>query len=209
MEIVPDLDCIRYLMNHSYFKNFSPTLLLEEYKYEFPISQFICYCVGYIDGYRTVQCIRILNKSPSNKLSSLYIQWFSPDFNEQKSCRFWVNSGVCLKYNFFKFEDKLSFFRSTFIYSSSLKQYYRLSSFYNFIQVEERNPRQETIFHSPTKHYVYRKNYILKNNEPMKERKKKEIKKMCHSFIKKHNLADFLQINYPALFQELNRVVHS
>lgn len=204
---LPNHDCIRFLMNHSYFKNFPPAPLLSDYNYQFPLHEFICYCVGYIDGYRTVQCIRILNKIPSNKISSILIQWYSPNFEENKSCQFWVNSGVCLKYNFFKFEDKLSFFRSTFIYSPKLNQYFRLSSLYHFLVIPERQPKNELIFHAPQKSYLYKKN-LHTSIENVNERKKKEVKKTCQSFLKKHNLANFLQTNFPNLFYELEQIVH-
>lgn len=205
-ELTPDQECIDFLTNHSYIKNFSPVSILKDHQFRIPIEQFICYCVGMIDSERTVQCIRIHQKIPSEKITSMQIQWFYPNHPEKGSILFWVNSGVCLKRQFFLYQDQLNFFRSTFIYYPEMQKYFRLSTFTNYISIPEVNPLGEPIYNSPFKCYRYNKQLT---NHPGKihEKKKREFRKAMVNTLKKHNIDSFMEIYYPHLFKEISAIL--
>lgn len=204
-EILPEQECIDYLTSHTYLKNFSPHNILEDHNYKLPISNFICYCVGIIDGERVVQCIRILEKIPSEKITTMKIQWYMWKNHMWESVCFWVNSGVCLKKQFFLFQDKLNFFRSTYIYYPEMQIYHRLSYFLDYLDIKEVNPCGETIYNSTSKMHLY-KHVIVKTPQKVFEKRKKEIKKGLTIFMKK-NVDHYLQTHYPNLFHEIKSVL--
>lgn len=200
-----DEECISFLTNHQYIKNPSPTTLLSDFEYKIPIQKFICYCVGIIDGQRHVHCIRILKKSPSEKISTMLIQWFSPN-DLADSISFWVSSGVTLKRNFFLHDDQLNFFRSTFIYYPEIQQYFRLSSIQNFITIEEYNPMKMKILNTPIKWYIYKRKIDYKPEKYITKRKK-DFQKSLTKFKNKQNMNHFIQETYPNLYTEIQNAL--
>lgn len=208
VDMEPDEECIHFLTTHSYLKNFPPHNLLEDHHYKLPLSHFICYCVGIVDQQRVVQCIRILQKTPSDKITTMKIEWYGKEknSNQWEKTQFWVNSGVCLKKQFFLFQDKLNFFRSTYIYYPEMQRYYRLSSFFDYMDIQEDNPLGEQIYNSPIKSHTF-KNVVVKCNEKIAERRRKEMKKSLMMIMKK-NIDNYLEINYPNLFREIEKIIN-
>lgn len=208
-ELAPDSDCVDYLTNHSYIKNHPPETLLKEFNYKIPLDRFVCYCVGIIGDERKVQCIRILQKRPSDKITTMLIEWYNPQNQGEggDKIQFWVNSGICLKRHFFLFEDKLSFFRSTFIYFPEIEQYYRLQSIFNFIEIPQVNPVNMKIYVTPLKKYCYKKpvNYSYEKSE---NKKRKEIEKAVTRVFKKVSIDPYFEQHYPVLFKEMRKLNH-
>jgi hypothetical protein len=207
VDVEPDDECIEFLTTHSYLKNFPPHNLLEDHKYKLPLSHFICYCVGIIDQRRVVQCIRILQKIPSDKITTMKVEWYGRKNNDGtwEKTQFWVNSGVCLKKQFFLFQDKLNFFRSTYIYYPEMQKYYRLSSFFYYMDVKECNPLGEQIYNSPMKSHTF-KNAVVKCCEKIEERRKREIKKGLMTIMRR-NIDNYLENQYPNLFREIVNIL--
>lgn len=201
----PEKECVDYLINHSYIKNSPPENFLREYMYQIPIQNFICYCVGIFENERKIQCIRILGKTPSDKISTIHVEWYNPE-NYSESTQFWVNSGVSLKRHFFLYQDQLNFFRSTFIFFPELMQYYRISSILNYIHLPEINPTGLPIYHTCIRFTLYNKK-LIHNPNKLSERKKKELRKYLQGCIKKNNIDNFMEKNYPHLFNEIMNVI--
>lgn len=205
MNIQPNVECISFLTKHNYLKNPSPNEFIKKYEYNVPLDEFICYCVGLIDYKRSVQCIRILKKTPTEKITTMLIQWFDPANPLTNSILFWVNSGVCLKRLFFLNEDQLNFFRSTFIYDPVLDQYFRLSNIMNFIRLTEINPQTEKIYTSPRKCYFYKKELsVIPERITMK--RKRDFKKSINNLIRRHNIDGFIELQFPKIFNEVNNL---
>ena len=202
----PSQECIDFLTNHQYLKNPPVAPLLEPNNYQINLDQYICYCVGVIQCERIVHCIRIKKKTPTEKITSLNIEWFNPNSPQTTKVKFWVNSGVCLKRLFFLFEDQLNFFRSTFIYSDITKKYYRLANIMNFLHLPETNPVGEKIYNSPTKSFLYKK-MISSSPEKINEKRKKEVKKSLFNVLKRHNVDGFLEKNFQDVFREIEKLI--
>jgi len=198
----PDEACITFLTKHHYLKNPSPAEFIKKYNYRIPLDEFICYCVGLIDYKRSVQCIRILKKIPTEKITTMFIEWFNPSSPHTQSIQFWVNSGVCLKRLFFINEDQLNFFRSSFIYDPSSEQYFRLSNLMNFIKLNEINPQGEKIYSSPKRNHLYKKELNV-NPERISDKRKRDFKKSINHLLRRHNIDGFIELHYPNIFKEV------
>lgn len=215
----PDVDCIHFLINNSYHKNPDSSFILQDFNLKIPISEFIIYCVGFINDYRKVQCIRILQKKPSDKITTMKIEWFDPSYNyKDKSLNgvnqpypnkvtFWVNSGVCLKKFFFLYEDKLNLFRSAFIYYSRMDQYMRLSSIYEYLDIPQLNPIGETVYNAPLRFFIYKKKIVL-SEEQMINRKRKKFKKYISQIKKNFSVDRFYRENYQNLFNAIDVIIN-
>ena len=201
----PSQECIDFLTNHQYLKNPPLSPFLEHNNYQIALDQYICYCVGVIQYERIVYCIRIRKKTPTEKITSLYIEWYNPKSPLTTKVKFWVNSGVCLKRLFFLFEDQLNFFRSTFIYCETTKKYYRLANLMNFLQVPEINPVGEKIYNSPIKSFIYKK-MLMSSPEKINEKRKKEVKKSIFNVLKRHNIDGFFEKNFKDIFREIEKL---
>ena len=205
----PDYECVQYLMNHCYIKNHPTFTFLQDFHFSIPLNQFILYCVGIHNGIRQVNCLRILEKKPSDKITTIKIHWYNPSpplsvllhqkVEEWDYKEFWVNSTISLRKFFFCYEDKFNFFRSTFIYYPEIQQYFRLCNLFNHLHLPEINPLNDIVYILPNKSFEYKK---IARHSPKKyeERRKREIQKGLHRFIKKHNVDKFLETQYPDLF---------
>jgi hypothetical protein len=202
----PSRECIRFLTNHQYLKNPPLSSFLESCNYNIQLDNYICYCVGVIDYQRIINCIRITKKTPTEKITTMHIEWFNPQSPYSEKIEFWVNSGVCLKRLFFLYEDQLNFFRSTFIYSETTNQYYRLANLLNFIQLPEINPTGEKIYNSPMKKYIYKK-MITSNPEKINEKRKKEVRKSFMNILKRHNMDGFVEKNFKSMYVEIEKLM--
>lgn len=191
-----------FLTNQNYVKNYPPSQFLREYNYKIPLENFVCYCVGVYNDEKVVHCLRIIMKSPSEKITTMQIEWFSPDSSRNESVTFWVSSGISLKKNFFLHTDQLNFFRSTFIYSPSQSQFFRLSSIQNFLFIPEHNPMGQSIYNTPLKFYKYKRKLTSSPNKLLGKRKKEFIKDV-QKLKNKYNIDGFVENNYKKLYVEL------
>lgn len=206
-DITPCHECIQFLNNHSYIKNYSPHFLLEEFNYSIPLDKFICYCVGVRNDQRQTQCIQIITRKPSYKITTMLIRWFDPDNPlTGEFIQFWVNSGACLKKNIFLFEDKLNFLRSTFIYYEKQKQYFRLSSIINYIKLGNVNPIGTEIYLSPMKSFIFKRKNDF-NFEKIKEKRKQILKRDLKYIVMRNNHDDIMHNLFPNLFHEIYKIV--
>lgn len=206
MPIYPSDLCIHFLMNTQYIKNVCPEKFLQLHHFEIPLSEYICYCVGFIQNQKIIHCLRILQKTPSEKMSTILIEWRNP-INLQENIQFWVSSGIACKRKFFLHEDQLNFFRSTFIYCPVLRQYFRLSTILHFLKLEENNPMNCKIYSTPLHYRIFKKRM---DNIPDKLNNKrcKEFKKSLQKIKKKFNIDNFLQETYPAMYQIIENTLN-
>jgi len=205
-KIFPEMERIHFLTNQSYCKNPNQCFILNDFGFKIPLKEFIVYCVGIINGERVVHCIRILKKKTSDKIGTIQIQWFDPSHKTNEYTLFWVNSNVYLKKFFFQFEDKLNFFKSSFIYYARLDQYIRLSSLLNYIYLDEENPIGIIIYKSPTIYY-HHKNKIIFPSDKLNMKRNKEIKKSLILFKKKYTIDKYFRQNFPNLFYEIDHIL--
>lgn len=209
----PDLDCIVYLTKNSFLRNFSFERFLERNNNEIPLQNFICYTTGIADGKRVVNAFRFLFQSSNSKIRSYYIQWWNTaafdiyfPHTEFTSLQFWVHSGMTLRKNFFLYNDRMSLFRSTFIFDIRSGNYYRLSALNHFLSIPEKSNFGQQIYSHPTKFYYYHKEKksLPKDNRPPIE---KEIIKALEKMMSKKNLASYLKKSSPLLFQEIQTFI--
>lgn len=199
-----DEDCISHLTNQAYIKNVSTEALLQDFQYKIPIEKFICYCIGNVKGRKSIQCLRILKKTPSEKITTMFVEWFHPTHKKQ-TIQFWVGSGVSLKKFFFLHEDQLNFFRSTFIYYPELCKFFRLASIQNFLEIMEINPMGKFIFSSPIKCHGYKRRIEIDSGKQSRKRKKDFVKGVKY-FIKKYNVDNYISTYELSLMQELRKI---
>lgn len=197
-----DKDCIEFLIKHHYIKNFSPECLLADFRYQIPLSQFICYCVGIVNCKKAVHCLRIIQKTPSEKITTMSIEWILFHNEEQRTIQFWVSSGVSLKRNFFCHEDQLNFFRSTFIFYPELGRYYRLSNILNFISLQEINPMGESVYTTHLKYHHYKKRIDIVEGGNTRKRKK-EFKKAIKKLTLKFNVDGYIEKYHPTFYKQV------
>lgn len=171
------------------------------------ISNFICYIVGQVKGTRIAHSIRILQKLPTDDtLTTFHLQWFNYFDEKDEPIQFWVHSGVTLRKFFFMHEDKLSFLRASFIYDEKSNQFFRLSNIFQYLYVEETNPKNSPIYRSPSKYYIYVRTKFISMEEKTKKRKKEFISSLKKT-IRKHNGDNFVEMYFPKLFQEYNSLI--
>jgi len=216
-EVFPEEECIQHLENQKYIRNDLPSHILRDHGYRFPLHQFCCYCVGIIDGEKVVECIQILFKSNTEKLSQFCLRWFHP-IKRNKSVIFWVNSGASLKKNFFLFTDKLNFFRSTFLYYPEMDTYFRLSSLLDYIYLPKwESKRNHPIYQTPLKFSMYDPPSFFKKRNSISSKQTnstggKKLKREHHfrkSLIKlsSNDFDHFLHRKYPEVFHEIDRLI--
>lgn len=213
--MTPDNERIRYLVNTSFLRNFSIDELLKNNRYEINLTSFICYCVGIIDGKRYVHPIKIISKTPSPGITSYQIIWWNaaifcrdnmlPDEETYERISFWSHSGVALRKHFFLFEDRMSLIRSTFIYDSITDHYYRLCSLLHYLVIPITMPTGQVIYTSLTKSYCYQK-VIKKRDNELKKKQNEDVKKYLKKFVKQFNHYNFLDKEYPRLFEEVIKI---
>jgi len=209
----PDLACLDYLTKNSFIRNFSFDRLLERSNNTIPLQNFVCYTVGLVGSKRIIHAFRFLFQSPHSKIKSYYIQWWNTASFEEiddntilESICFWIHSGMTLRKNFFLYDDRMSLFRSTFIYDPSSCNYYRLSAMTNFLSIPNQSNFQKQIFTAPGKFYYYHKKirpHVETNNNPFKV----EIMNLLKKILCKKNLVSHLQSTSPRLFEEIIKFI--
>lgn len=209
----PDIDCLNYLTQNSFLRNFSFDRFLERYQNQIPLQSFVCYTTGIADGKRIVNAFRILFQCSNSKIKSYYIQWWNTAAFETytlnsffKYICFWVHSGMTLRKNFFLYDDRMSLFRSTFIQDARTGYYYRLSALNHFLDIPEKTNFRQQIFSQPAKFYYFQK---LRKVEMTDARLpvEKEIKKMLEKILQKKMLVAYLKKSSPELFDQIQNFV--
>lgn len=211
----PSIYVVNYLTNTQFIRNLSLDQLLSDNP-TIPISQYICYSVGIVDGHRIVNIIQILKQTPPNGVLSFYIRWYMPkynnpiddqtdDFMEFDYVDFWVHSGVALRKKFFYAEDRMSFLRSTFMHNPSSDSLYRLSFIWPWVTLTQENPLGYPIFNKPGLSYIYKKK--IKNKHDKNDRKAIDFKKHCKRLLKSHNHSSYVEKNFPSFYKEIIKII--
>ena len=215
---IPCNNRIQYLTKTNFIRNYPIDDLLRNNHYEIKLTDFICYCVGIMGGKRFVHAIKILSKTPSPGITSYEVSWWDtasyclndelPDEVSYESVCFWVHSGVSLRKHFFLFDDRMSLIRSSFIYDEVTDHYYRLCSLLPYVYIPIVTPTGKTIYTAPSKTYLYQK-VIKKGSNELQKRRNDDVKKYLKKFVKQFNHFDFLEKDYPRLFEEVIKIVDS
>ncbi len=209
----PDLLCIESLTEKNFIRNIPFDRFLERNGNSISLNNHICYTVGIASEKRVVHAFRFVGQSPNSKIKSYLIEWWNvvtfPTLNENceiESIQFWVHSGMTLRKNFFLFDDRLSLFRSTFIYDRNAGYYHRLINIMPFCVIPEISNYQQKVYTSPGKFSVPFKMsrvpaLIAKN--PCDE----EVKKHLRKITKSRNLIKRLEKVSPQLLSEIEKFV--
>lgn len=210
----PDTHCLLYLSRNSFIRNLPFEKFLEKNNNQIELQNYICYTTGIANGKKIIHAFRFLYESINSKIKSYYIQWWNtaafPVINEQstfQSVQFWVHSGMTLRKNFFLCEDRLSLFRSTFIYDLKSGFYHRLSTLNHFIVIPPISNFRHQIFTAPGKFYYHQRlpkviTAVPKN--PLRE----EIKKQLQKIISRKNTSIYIRKSFPQLYQEIHNFIN-
>jgi hypothetical protein len=216
MEI--DIPSIFFLTNHTFIRNPSVDSFVAENNMDIFLSQFVVYSVGLIDSERIVHALRFLKQCQSPGVTSYLIEWYNVATfsknellyqppNKFDSVTFWVHSGVALRKNFFLFQDRMSLYKSTFLYDKKREQYFRLVHLLPFLKLE-----QEVSICYPMYSDV---NKIFLNNHRKKKNKKIQpdynqlsLKKNLQKILKVNNSFSYIQKRHPRLFEEIIKITN-
>lgn len=209
----PEIECILYLINHTYIRNLPYEKFLEKKNHVLQLQNYICYTTGIAGGKRIVHAFRFIHESSNSKIKSYHIQWWDTAAHEHihthsqfQSICFWVHSGMSLRKNFFLYEDRLSLFRSTFIHDPVSGFYHRLSALSSFINIPEISNCNQQIFSSPGKYYFHQKipRPIL---GPTIDPILREIQRHLSKLLSRKNINIYLRKSFPQLYQEIHNFV--
>lgn len=137
MEVTNELEdkTLNYISNYLadyYVHNKNPQSFLSHYHYSIPLHEFQCFAYGNQGDQRTIHPIRILKILQNRCRLHYYIQIESSE-------PIWIHDTICLRKYFFEFQDKTSFFRSTFLYDPRSQDLFRLQSILPFLFCERYN----------------------------------------------------------------------
>lgn len=207
--MLPDPLCIQYLQANAFIRNIPFDRLLDRHRNIIPLNSFICYTVGIADSKRIVNAFQFLFESSNTKIKSYYIRWWNTasfsnvDFkSEFDSIDFWVHSGMTLRKNFFLYDDRMSLFRSTFIFDPNANYYYRLINLVDYIDIPTKSNFQQQIFTSPQKYNFNFKHNKIKNKKSG-ESETRQITKAFTKITNSRNLKSYLEKVSPSLLQEI------
>lgn len=208
--MVPDIFCIQYLQENTFVRNIQFDRLLDRHNNKIPLQNYICYTVGIVGTKRIVHAFQFLFQSSNTKITSYYIRWWNTAAHETitfqtefQQVNFWVHSGMTLRKNFFLYEDRMSLFRSTFIYDPSYGYYFRLINLVDYIEIPIKSNFQQQIFTAPTKFTYNFKHKINKVNLD-RENQRKHISKILNKILLSRNLKSYVEKVSPSLFREIN-----
>jgi hypothetical protein len=209
----PEIECIHYLINHTFIRNLPYERFLEKHNLVLNLENFICYTTGSAAGKRIVHAFRFLSQSSNSKIKSYRIQWWNTASFETidhhsvlQSICFWVHSGMTLRKNFFLFDDRLSLFRSTFIYDRINGFYHRLSALNSFTLIPEISNCNQQIFTAPGKYYFHQRVPRLISTSsvnPLQE----EIRKQLSKLTCRKNVSIYLRKSFPQLYHEIHNFI--
>lgn len=206
----PQFEQLSFLSNNFFLRNFSIESFCEYHEYEIPINEYVCYNVGLINGKKYVQSFQILARFLTG-INSFHIRWWNTSFVKSEEdlekidhCDFWVHSGISLRKNFFLFEDRFSLFRSSFLYDTNQKIFFRLFALEKFFKCPETTP-QLKIYSSPCKFFLFKQRPC--RGRPKRNHPKKELKKYLNLILKECNYQNTLQKENPTLFLEITKTL--
>lgn len=205
----PSVLLINLLLSKNYVKNLSTYNFLERNNYKIEINNYICYCVGIANNKKQIHCFQILGANSNNKLRNLKIKWWNISYLKPQFdyVEFWVYSNLSLKKNFFLYEDRMSLFRSTFIYDEVSESFFRLSSLSSYLHFPEMFEVNDFIFISPDENY-FSKNKNICNKQEQKNPIFNEIEKKLTKLIENQIYKNYIKKNHKKLFDELNMFIN-
>lgn len=212
----PDYKLINLLLNFNSIKNHCSFNFLERHNFKICLNEFICYTIGNSNGRKYINCFKFLAQNCSYKLKNYYIKWWNTGTHEEitnntifDSINFWVHSGMTLRKNFFNYEDRMSLFRTTFIYDSVDNLFFRLSYINSYLFIPDQDNYKEIIYSNPNKYY--RNNKI--NNKKQKNKKCKnlqliEIQKKLNKIIDNKSYKILIKSYNNKLFEEIQNFIN-
>lgn len=215
----PDNQIINKLINSNSLKNFCSFNFLERHNFKINLNDFICYTIGNSNGRKYVNCFKFLGQNCTYKLKNYYIKWWNTGTFETidndtifESIEFWIHSGMTLRKNFFNYDDRMSLFRTTFIYDSLNQTFFRLSYINCYLFIPELDNFKSIIFSKPQKYYINDKNK-LKNKKIISHHKPKnlqliEIQKKLRVIISNKSYRYLLKSQHNKLFDEIQNFIN-
>lgn len=169
----PQIKLIKKLMRLNSIKNQCPYDFLQRHNLRINLVDFVCYTIGNYQGEKYINCFKFLGESCCYKLRNYYIRWWNNATFESinnntifSSVDFWVHSGMTLRKNFFNYDDRMSLYRTTFIYDENSDSFFRLSYISSYLVIPSIDLNQTKVYKSIDKY-----NYI----EKRKKNKRQDI----------------------------------
>lgn len=208
-------ECLHFLSNHNFIRNFSVEQFILENNFQFDISNYVIYCVGLIENQRIVHVVKFLGQNNSPGVTSYYIQWFNVACfpigglikHEMDSVCFWVHSGVALRKNFFLFQDRMSLLKSSFIYDAKRDNYYRLVNLVNYLKPNIIENINTPIYSSITK-FSFPMKKTRKQSITTKDKKLLQLQKSLRKTVKNCNSFQYLEKTHIRLFEEITKIIN-
>lgn len=212
-----EIECVEYLTNHSFIRNYSIESFVKENNFSIVLSNYIVFSVGLISQKRIVHAIKFLAQCQSPGVTSYYIEWFNNacfsndelfhSLNQLESVKFWVHSGVALRKNFFLFEDRMSLFKSTFLFDTKKRCYYRLIHLQPYFHLDSIASICSPMYSAADKilHSGQRKK---KSQRPTKNFRLSILQKNLRKVIKHCNTFNYLEESHPRLFEEVTKIIN-
>lgn len=213
----PEIEHLNYLINRPTLRNFCSYDFLERHNFQINLANYICYTIGNSNNQRYINAFQFIGECSCHKLKNYYIRWWNTaEFDEYNkyshfdSIQFWVHSGMTLRKNFFIYDDRMSLFRTTFIFDPLSKLFFRLSYIIAYIFIPFLSSVNNFIFTTPEKHYFCRK--ITQKENKRKTHIKidpqiNELQKKFSKIIKNKNYSRTIRKHNIKLFEELNNFI--
>lgn len=210
----PDPCLIKKLINSNSIKNSCSYDFLYLHNFVINLNEFICYTVGNSNGQKYVNCFKFIGESTSFKLKNYYIKWWNTAcFNEIdentefSSINFWVHSGMTLRKNFFNYDDRMSLYRTTFIFDEVSNTFFRLSFIQAFLKIPKSDNLNQFVFSTPDKYTLIlkRKNNL---NIISKELMLIELQKKFKKILQNKLYVRVIKNQKTKLFEELDKFIN-
>lgn len=212
-KMIPSKENLKFLQTNKYIRNTPLNNFLINNNYEIIISNYILYCCGTISNIRLINALRIKEATNTTDIVAYHIEWFNTSLYDNydeniefEKTTFWVHSGAALRKNFFIYEDKMSFLKSTFLFDQQTSSFYRLYNIYEFIKFNFISNQVITIYTSPHKKII-KSIHEIRNEKLTILYKKRIFLKEFQKLINTHNNLNFIEKNFNQLFnliKELN-----
>jgi len=212
----PSIKLINILLASQTIRNECFSAFLEHNNFIIDLRNFICYTIGNAENKRIVNCFSFIGQSNSDKMCNYLVKWWNTatfkDYSDDQKfecIEFWVHSGMALRKAFFNYEDKMSLFRSTFIYDEINKKFYRLVNLNSFIHIPIISNYNCFIFSSENRYYLNQKEE-KKNKQKRKCKNLQliEIQKKFIKLLKNKNYSSFIRVTNIKLFNELHNFIN-
>lgn len=121
-------------------------------KHPICLHRYWCVCIGIIEGKRHFTYLRLIARLNQLLEGVHYLQGIAPESR-------WVHSLTCLRKDILKYEDRLSFERSTFLIYEEGKKLLRLKSIRSYLLLPVETINEQTpIYVNPTEYYFQTSN---------------------------------------------------